>query len=420
MPEHITVNTIIIDEHRIEINYDFTEGLSPYFDPAQRTFWLQYTEDVSGVPASIAVIPFVCNVLPLVWITDSVLRLPELDETFSDCINEFKQGYIDMYPMLAFKGKIETGRIIRNDYVRDGGNAAFFSGGVDAFTTLVSHLSERPTLITLRGSDIKLDDVEGWGNVYRHLQSTVKEFDLPEPVCITSNFRTFIQEGVLSRLVRDSKDGWWHGFQCGIGLFSQAAPLAWVKHFDVIYIASSFTLNDIVTSATYPTIDNHVRFGNSKIKHDQFEHCRQEKIQILVKHHKESGKTLNLRVCWITRGGKNCCQCEKCLRTIFGLLAEGEDPQKYGFDYTEKDIQNSQIIVKDSLYKRQGVTHWPYIIKRFKETGYYMHDKRINWVYHLNPYAQPPKPSIFKRIKERGYWTIYAFIQKLFFIHTKK
>ena len=99
MSEQIVVKTITIASHRIEISFDFTEGLSPYFDSGQRTFWQEYTEDMSGVPSSIAIIPFVCNVLPLVWITDSVLKLPELDETFSDSIKEFKQGYMDMYPM---------------------------------------------------------------------------------------------------------------------------------------------------------------------------------------------------------------------------------------------------------------------------------------------------------------------------------
>ena len=52
MSEQIVVKTITIASHRIEISFDFTEGLSPYFDSGQRTFWQEYTEDMSGVPSS--------------------------------------------------------------------------------------------------------------------------------------------------------------------------------------------------------------------------------------------------------------------------------------------------------------------------------------------------------------------------------
>ena len=403
MKEEIVVNKVSIKEKRIEILFDVTVGLKPYFNSTQRVFWLDYSEDISKVPVSLAVVPFVCNVLPILWLTDAKLSIQELDKTFFDSIPIFEQGYINMYPMLEFKGSVEPQKIVDNHYGTDGGNAAFFSGGVDAFTTLVCHRSEIPLLITLRGSDIKLDDIEGWDNVYKHLQETVNLFKLPIPICVTSNFRTFINEGTLSKLVVNSNDGWWHGFQCGIGLIAQAAPIAYLKHIKVVYIASSYTLNDKIPSASYPTIDNYVRFGETQVVHDQYEHHRQEKMQILIKYHKETTNKLNLRVCWISRGGKNCCHCEKCLRTIFALMAEGESPRDYGFYYTEEDILNSKNVVVESLYNtNDGVrADWIHVKERFNETGAYKDDPRINWVYTLDPYAKkpsPPKPSLLTRI----------------------
>lgn len=45
-----------------------------------------------------------------------------------------------------------------------------------------------------------------------------------------------------------------------------------------------------------------------------------------------------MRVCWESTGGSNCCNCEKCWRTILALYAEGENSREYGFDYTDKQL----------------------------------------------------------------------------------
>ena len=44
---------------------------------------------------------------------------------------------------------------------------------------------------------------------------------------------------------------------------------------------------------------------------------------------------MKLRVCWESAGGSNCCHCEKCLRTILAIYAEGADPRDFGFDYED-------------------------------------------------------------------------------------
>ena len=405
MKEEIVVNKVSIKEKRIEILFDVTEGLKPYFNSTQRVFWVDYSIDISNVPTSIAILPFVCNVLPIIWLKDAVLQIPSLDKTFYESVPEFKRGYEKMYPMLAFRGAIET-KLEDCSYVTDGGNAAFFSGGVDAFATLIAHRNEHPLLITLRGADIKLDDNGGWNNVYNHIQNTVKQFHLPTPITITSSFRTFIDEGELSQLVSKSGDGWWHGFQHGIGLLGHAAPVAYINHIEWVYIASTFPVEEKnITCASHYTIDNYVRFSNSRVLHDQVELFRQGKIHLITQYCKTSKQYVDLRVCWISTGGKNCCHCEKCIRTMFGIMAEGEDPSNYGFNYTKKELEDSKKIIVNTLFDSpEGVRReWPPIIKRFLDTGAYKNDKRVNWVYKLDPYAKRPKHSIFKRIKNKLY-----------------
>ena len=72
-------------------------------------------------------------------------------------------------------------------------------------------------MLTLWGSDIKIDDQLGWNNVRKHVDETAMMFGL-EKIYIKTNFRTFINEGMLNLLVVQSGDSWWHGFQHGIGL----------------------------------------------------------------------------------------------------------------------------------------------------------------------------------------------------------
>ena len=65
-----------------------------------------YPVNVEKVPDGIAVIPFICNILPIVWVTDSVLLVTELDKDFYECIPEIKKGYNLVYPEVVFKGNI--------------------------------------------------------------------------------------------------------------------------------------------------------------------------------------------------------------------------------------------------------------------------------------------------------------------------
>lgn len=44
--------------------------------------FLEYNYDVSDIPLSILAIPFVANVVPLVWITNSTIVINELDKSF--------------------------------------------------------------------------------------------------------------------------------------------------------------------------------------------------------------------------------------------------------------------------------------------------------------------------------------------------
>lgn len=323
----IVRNTI---KYRYEVTGPWTEAFNSH-----QAFEVAYDMDISDVPASVAVVPLLSNVLPVAWVYDAEVVVPTCDADFYRCLPEVERGYEGMYPILSFGGKLTVGEIEENHRSLEGA-ICLFSGGVDAFNTLIQHVGEKPVLLTIRGADIKLSDVRGWERVLRHVEAVSEDFN----VCfhqVASNLKPFLDDSVLSRHVLASGDGWWHGFQHGLGLLGHAAPLAWKLHKSTVYIASSFTAADKgnYTCASDPTIDNYVRFCGAKVVHDGYEFTRQEKVRNVVRYSRATNTPIKLRVCWESEGGSNCCSCEKCLRTILAVYAEGADPRDFGFDFDD-------------------------------------------------------------------------------------
>lgn len=387
-PSYIRIDSVAADSRSLTVRFSLSEDLAHYFDE-QHVFHVEYSQDISGVPEGILVIPFVTNVLPIIWLKDAVLQVPKLDRVFYESIPDIKKGYADMSPMLNFKGRVEVGEIEVYDVSSSDQVAAFFSGGVDAFTTLIRHHEEKPILLTMRGADVKLSDVEGWQIVHDHTIETAKQFGLPEPVFITSTFRTFLREGELTQLVAASGDNYWHGYQCGIGLIGCAAPIAFKKRVKTVYIASTYTSDDKLISATDPSIDDKVRWAPSSVVHDGYEWNRQQKIHAIVGYAEQTKIYPQLRVCWITAGGRNCSCCEKCLRTMYGLMAEGEDPTMYGFNVTSLNAIENRRVAYDQT-PQLLLANWGPIHKRFQQTHCYANDARVNWILRIKDLRHCP------------------------------
>ena len=183
----------------MEYGFAVSEGLQQYFsgDP----FVIHYPVEIDSVPGSILAIPFVCNVLPIVWLTDSILVLPELDKDFFDCIPYVKKGYETMFPESVFAGGVCPDKLVENTINGDG-CCAFFSGGLDATQTLVSHFQEKPHLISIWGSDIQYDNEIGWQKVHDGIADIATRFSLPD-VVIRSAFRQFDNEAVLHETFKE-------------------------------------------------------------------------------------------------------------------------------------------------------------------------------------------------------------------------
>ncbi|MCD7864673.1 MAG: hypothetical protein LUG54_01335 [Clostridiales bacterium] len=335
---NLSLNAILVDDCRIEYRFNYDNDLKKYF--TEKPFVIEFPESIIHVPYGVLAIPFVVNVLPIIWLKNAKLIIPELDKNFYECIPEIKQGYINMYPEAVWNGEISVKKVIDCEKeMSENKSALFFSGGLDATTTVMRHFTENPEAYVIWGSDIKYANTVGWSKMHRGLLETVKYYDMNLSV-IHSSFREFLNEGMLhSEFFDVLKDGWWHGVQHGIGILGHAAPLSWLHNIHCFYIASSNCPADgKVRCASHPTIDNHVRFCGCRIIHDGYELSRQDKIAYVVKRQEELHVNVFLHVCWESDSGTNCCHCEKCYRTMVGLWAEGVEPYGYGFLYDEKNI----------------------------------------------------------------------------------
>lgn len=316
---------------------------------------IDYDISIEKVPDSVAIIPFVANFIPMVWLFDAEMHIPDIDKAYYESIPEFKKGFENMHKKFQCGGKIVTEKITENhSLVSAEKSAAFFSGGVDATNTLINHIDENPVMITLWGADMSVDNTEGWGNIYNHVVNASKTFGL-ELRIVKSNFKALLNIDNLNSFIQTKEftSNWYEHFYYGIAFFGQIAPLAFILGFSVVYLASTNSYEDIgnYICGSDPTIDDYIRFVDARAVHDSFNITRQDKIHNICNYRKQKNIASPLRVCWKSKSAVNCCDCEKCFRTIIGIIAEGENPVEYGFPYYTDEVRKKMMTDLQKIYK---------------------------------------------------------------------
>lgn len=367
----VTVRILSKDDRAVRAEYRASGEWKRFFK--DETPWISYQFDTTAVPDSVLAVPFVANILPLAWLCDAEVSLDSLDKDFLDGLEQIKDGYRNMYPMLDWGGAVACAAQENVPAESRTAVASFFSGGVDAWTTLVKHLDERPLLLSVWGADVRCGDETSWRNVEDAIKKTASDLSLDYQV-IKSNFRDVLSEPPLYELVRKSGDGWWHGFQHGISIISHAAPVAYALGLKRVYIASSYpeTMAGTYTCASDPTIDDHVRFAGCRTVHDGREFDRLGKVRYLMGQDEAITSKMQFRVCWQANSlGKNCCRCEKCYRTILELVSVNcrGGVQRYGFPWCEKDIRRCEkdFLVRVSATEFQIRSYYPAIQEELRK-----------------------------------------------------
>lgn len=186
------------------------------------------------------------------------------------------------------------------------GVGCFFSGGVDAFYSVLDHADEITHLIFVHGFDIRLDRTDLRRRVSASLRAAAAELGKP-----------LIEVETDLRALGDPLLDWGRQYH---GAALAAVALALAPHLRRCYIPSSQLVGDPPTWASNPISDPLWSTEDVEIVHDA-DIPRVDKVARLV----ESETAMRyLRVCWENRrGAYNCGTCAKCLRTMTSLRALG-------------------------------------------------------------------------------------------------
>lgn len=229
-------------------------------------------------------------------------------------------------------------------------------------------------MFTLWGSDIYFHDVDGWNNVHSQNTNVAQQFNLPIEFVKTSFKYVLNMQYLYSLIVGKVNDEWWHGLQHGLAIITHSAPVCFVNDIKNVYFDGSTSVKYDDTNkkvcASDPKIDNYIKYLIVMYYIIQWKLLDVIKLDTLVifLYKKIS---INLRVCWETRSGFNCCVCEKCVQTIFSILGQGFQPEKFGFDITSKTYSAIATSINTNKFK--------------------IHDGNIfNWKYRINLLSRMP------------------------------
>lgn len=382
----IIIKKINLYSNILTVDYDIKGKIKKYFN-FDNMFYSEYYSSINGTPEEILIIPFLVNVLPIIWLTNSNIYIDKLDFDFFESIEEIKNGFKKMYPNVEFKGRIIVKNIIKcNQKINK--HSIFFSGGVDSVSSLFSVMNHKPLLITLWGSDIWEHDEDGWIKAQKIVEDYRIKLGL-DSLYIKSNFRKFIYEETLNiDYEKKLGDTWWHGIQHGIGLIGHMAPYAYKYKIKTHYIPATYTEKDKnVKCASYPYIDESVKFCGCNIIHEGFNKSRQEKVKNIIRNFDNLNISSTIRVCFMERGNKaNCCNCEKCFRTIMAFISQKKDPQIYGFDISSDKLKEIPEFLKNNKSSlSRSYQLWDDIKKDFiKNKFYWIKNKNFRWILFFN------------------------------------
>lgn len=413
----ITLTEMSVSDNRIDFMFDASDDMKRYFRPS-RHFFAQYDCDISRVPRGVLVIPFLCNVMQIAWLADATVNIDECDGEFILSLGRLRDAYRVMYPDRSLGGSLNVKTVQSND-VKFDRTAQLYTGGMDATTTFIRHHEEKPLLIQEYGfydenkfkGTAYCDDVRSERNFRSDIDAAQRFAALhgTGTAFIRANYGTFIDVDEVNSLCHDMRgESFWHGIHHAMAILGAAAPAAYAHEAGTIYIASSFSVGNTYPCASDPTTDNEFRFAGTHVIHDGYELKDADKARILTEYQKNAGKQLPLRVCsW---NDANCCKCEKCLRRMLQLNAEGGDPSKFGFSMTQSLAETTKDFLYTDIqfFTQKNISKWKTIIRRTEKNYDNLFDRQV--ADYLRTYD-------FENEKKRG---LIRYYRKNFFSILKR
>ena len=412
----VILRSITVEKNHVEYRFEARGIIKDYFNTD--TLFIDYDRDMTDVPKSVMTIPFVASIIPLMWLTNTVMWVEELDRTFYDAVFKIKEAYQRLYYNYELKGNLVPARLTENTYTPEQNSLLLFSGGIDANTTYVRIRDQKPLLFNIQGwYKQRGDNDEAADADIRDITAFSKREGLNFEYA-KSNFAVLVNNDTFdSKIKKKLGDSWWHGFQHSMGFISIAIPVAYLLKIGKIYIASSVPMGEYVKCASYVTTDSEFKFAAvGGCVHDGSELTRQDKVHVLVDYANQREEDYPIRVC--SFNDHNCCACDKCFRSILGIIAEGGDIKKYGFIINGSLKEHFESLMKEKAHtfniKGESRLHWPAIKKRMQDNYEHIEDKEfVDWFLNFD-FVDAQKKTL-RNYYRKNFFNIIARKLKKFF-----
>ncbi|SDJ55806.1 hypothetical protein [Natronorubrum texcoconense] len=327
-------------------------------------FRVEYDVDLEGLPTEIATIPALAHVCPVAWANGVDVEVSAVDETFLQSLEEVREVLGRMYPSFIEGGEIRVGEVVdtRADRSPDefDDSGLLFSGGIDSVASYVRQREETPTLISIQGWVVGVEQDDRWEGAMTHIDTFAADRGL-DVQNVRSNMLSCLDMPMLQAHYKRYVDGaWYSSVGHGIGLVALCAPLSHALGLGTIHIASSHTDEFDQPWGSHPSIDDNVRWTYTSGNHDGYVLSRQKKVELIADYAETEAETFPIRTCVHADRGGNCNECEKCYRTMVGMVLAGLDPNRFGYEMDERTFHE----VREGFERRtfvmddHTVFHW--------------------------------------------------------------
>lgn len=314
--------------------------------------------DLSRLPTSIVDIPFITNLIPVIWFSGQHYTIKEMDEDLYYSLIKVKEFFKRFFYNTAWNGELKPKRLIKNRLSQTTNQTATcFSGGLDSTTTVFRHFDKHPTLIS-------------FNDIHQHAVQFTQSHHLNH-VTIYMNYENFLD---LTSLDKASPDitKWFWDTTMGLAWVGAAAPFLYAKGISTLYIPSGFTWQSFMfpdgqtlQQPACPLIDENLSPAGLHVHHDSFTMTRTDKIKFISTFCTERIIPKPQLVVCNHHSRKNisyshCNRCFKCFVTMLDILAIGDNLQEYGFTLSDQEFMTKFKRYMETLTMRRGGTYVAY------------------------------------------------------------
>lgn len=303
----------------------------------------EYGKEISlrGLDSSILAIPFLLNVLPLVWLSGETHYIQSLDVELAGVLDRIRGTLRWLYPECAWNGElIAEGLVQHLPVANQVATGLLFSGGLDSMHASLMHQETPQVLIKILKAHCP-DDARN-EEMNAATRSYVQKFTDAHghrSSFIISNVFSFISpEKFTETWPRPRR--WLVQVQYGLGFVGLTAPVMHQMGLSKLMMAGCELDHYGLAGGSHPDIVNAIRWSGVEVVEEGLDAKRQQKIRAVHEMMSDHPQwRADLKTCLYPREAfENCCACSKCLQTIVGIIGATGNPRHYGFQIETRNV----------------------------------------------------------------------------------